>query len=483
MKQKSLVKNTIFNFIYTSLNLFFPLITAPYISRVLGATNLGKVNFANNIALWFVIIANFGISTYGVREIAKHRDSPKTLNKIFSEIFIIDLIMTIVSTAIFLVIIFNFSELDQERNLYLIVSINVLLNFFALDWFFQGIEEYGYITLRSAIFRVISLVCIFIFIQSPDDYKIYAFISVFSNSASGIMNFLYSRKFVTISLSNISLRNHFASLKIFFVTTFIVNIYTHLDQTLLGILSTSASVAFMTRSKMITSAASSLANAITNATMSRASYYFNSDTDSFESLKVLVPKFIIWLGVPISLGIYLLAEDIMFLLGGKEFLPATIVLKMITPIIILAPLSGYLHRQILIPYGFEKEGMYISFVTSSVSLILNFSLIRFYGVLGAGFAVLFSEFSAFFMRLIIIKYKKKIDFNILNKETILYIISGVVMFISVNSFKNQVSLNYYFEIIFSIIMGIIIYFGILLTLKEKVTIRMVLLLKKIKLFS
>ncbi|OMC63051.1 flippase, partial [Paenibacillus odorifer] len=182
MQKKSLVRNFIYNLIYTGLNLLFPLITAPYVSRVLGATNLGKVNFASTVVNWFVLFAAFGVTTYGVREVAKIKKKGKDLDKLFSEIFIINGVLSIIVTIIYLYVIFNVKEFNSEFSLFLIMSLSIILNMFSIDWFYQGIEEYRYITIRSTVFKVISLICIFLFVKEEGHYVIFGLISILSTS-------------------------------------------------------------------------------------------------------------------------------------------------------------------------------------------------------------------------------------------------------------------------------------------------------------
>lgn len=273
MKQKSLFINVIYNFIYTSLNLFYPVIIAPYVSRTLGAENLGKVNFASAVVNWFVLFAVFGTGTYGMREIAKVRDDKKQLSKVFSEIFIINIITSLLATISYLLFIFNVERIKDELPLFLIMSASIILNMLSIDWFFQGIEEYRYITIRNVIIKVISLFFIFLFIQERKHYIIYGLISVLGTSLNGVLNFIYSRKFVDLKFKSINPFRHLKNLKVFFVHTLVVNLYTNFDQVLLGFLSDTKSVAFMNRSKAIVSISISFANAISNATLSRSSYY------------------------------------------------------------------------------------------------------------------------------------------------------------------------------------------------------------------
>ena len=477
MKQKSLIKNAMYNFLYTGLNLLFPLIISPYISRTLGASNLGEVNFATSIISWFLLFATFGTATYGVREVARQRDNKEKLNKLFSEIVVINGVLSLIVTVIYFILVVNIDQFSQELLLYLIMSLSIILNMFAIDWFYQGIEEYKYITIRSAIFKVISLVAILMFVRREDHYVIYGLISVLATSLSGILNFVYSRKFVRFSFKKINPFRHIKSLNVFFINTLIISTYTNLDQTLLGFFVNTKSVAFMNRSKAVINLAISVSTAISNVTLPRASYYINTNKEKFDDLLKIIPKFILWITIPMTVGVAVLAPNIMFLLGGEEFIEAAVLLQVISLTIVFAPLSGYLQNQILVPTGNEKFGLYAAIFSSIVSLALNFILIPAIGYLGAGFTVVIAELIAVTSRYYIVRYRLGYStVNFWDKSTVLYLISALLMGGIVLFIRNSIE-NTFISLVVGVIIGAAIYFIVLLFYKESV---MMLILSKIK---
>lgn len=469
MKEKSLFKNVIYNFIYTGLNLLFPLITAPYVSRVLGASNLGNVNFASAVINWFLIFAVFGTTTYGVREVAKRRNDHVRLNKLFSEIIIINGICSLIVLVVYYVAIFNIPKFSNELPLFLIMSLNIILNMVAIDWFFQGIEKYRYITVRNAIVKVISLIFLFLFVRQADHYVIYGLISVIVNGINGILNYTYSKKFVKLQFKNINLMVHFKPLSIFFIHSFIVHIYTNLDQVLLGFMNDTKSVAFMNRAKMVTTMAISVSTAITNVTLPRASYYMEYDKEKFRVLLGKVPNFILWVTIPITIGCIALSSNIMFLLGGEEFLEATVLLQVMSLTIIFSPLSTYLQYQVLVAAGKENMGLYCAIITSFISLILNILLIPKIGFIAAGIVQVLSEMGAVAMRYYIVKRNlgyKEVQF--INKSSISYLSAGLIMgavVIYIRMIINNILLSF----ILGSIVGAFIYITILLLTRENVT--------------
>jgi O-antigen/teichoic acid export membrane protein len=469
-QQKSLFKNVIYNFLYTGLNLLFPLITAPYVSRILGASNLGKVNFATAIVNWFILFAVFGTTTYGVREVAKIRDDKKQLNRIFSEIVIINGSLSLIVTIVYFIAIFNIEKFYLDFPLYLIMSLSIILNMFAIDWLFQGIEEYRYITIRSAIFKVISLICIFLFVKQAEHYIIFGLISVMATSLSGILNYFYSRKYVRLELKNLNPLRHFKSLSIFFLHVFIVNIYTNSDQVMLGFLINTKAVAFMNRTKTLVSMAMSVSTAVSNATLPRASYYKKNNEKKFRSLLSEIPNYILWITIPISIGCICLAPNIMYILGGAEFLEAGKLLQVMSLIIIISPLSSYLQYQVLVATGKEKIGLYCAIITSGLSLALNIIFIPIIGFIGAGIVQVFAEFSAVGMRYYVAK--KVLGYNeitFINKSTISYTIAALIMGFVVSIIRLLIG-NLFISFAVGVVVGVTVYFVVLMIVQEKVTI-------------
>ncbi|WP_340033560.1 flippase [Paenibacillus sp. FSL E2-0202] len=469
MQKKSLVRNFIYNLIYTGLNLLFPLITAPYVSRVLGATNLGKVNFASTVVNWFVLFAAFGVTTYGVREVAKIKKKGKDLDKLFSEIFIINGVLSIIVTIIYLYVIFNVKEFNSEFSLFLIMSLSIILNMFSIDWFYQGIEEYRYITIRSTVFKVISLICIFLFVKEEGHYVIFGLISILSTSLSGILNFIYSRKFVKIQLRNTNFTKHFKPLSIFFVHTFIVNIYTNLDQVLLGFLVNSKSVAFMNRSNVVINMAISVSTSISNVTLPRASYYRENNNEKFRNLLSQVPNYILWITIPITVGCMCYASNIMYILGGKEFLETTVLLQIMSIMIIFSPLSTFLQYQVLVASGKEKLGLYCAVTTSLLSLGLNIILIPVIGLIGAGIVRVVSEFFAVGLRYYIAKKKLNyIEVEFINKSTVTYLLAALIMG-GVGLLVQITIPDLLLSFLVGIVLGGVIYLAVLVIMREQIT--------------
>ena len=195
-KIHSVKYNFIMNFILTASQFLFPLITFPYISRVLQPAGNGKIAFVSSIANYFMLVASLGIPTYGIRACAQVRNDRRKLSQTVKEIFLINFAMTICVIVIYMVSVFCVPKFYAEKELFLVYGINILLNMFGMNWVFQALEQYDYITFRSILFKIIAIVLMFLFVHQYDDYVVYGAITVFAAVGSNILNFIRLRKYI-----------------------------------------------------------------------------------------------------------------------------------------------------------------------------------------------------------------------------------------------------------------------------------------------
>ena len=193
MKNKSLKKNAALNMVKTIMGLIFPLITFPYASRILQPSGLGKVNFAHSIISYFSMIAALGINTYAVREAAKLREDKAALTKFVKEILTINMTSTVIAYLLLSFTILFVPYFSEYRVLLVVCSGTILFTTLGMDWLYTALEEFSYITIRSILFQFLSLILLFVFVHTQEDYLKYASISVISSVGSNICNFIHAR--------------------------------------------------------------------------------------------------------------------------------------------------------------------------------------------------------------------------------------------------------------------------------------------------
>lgn len=395
-KQKSIKTNFIFNFIKVLLSLIFPLITFPYASRILLPEGIGKVDFANSIIAYFLLIASLGINTYAIREGAKVRDDKEKLSNFFQEIFIINTITTVIAYIALFLSIYMIPNFYEYRELLLITGLTIGFSTLGIEWLYGALEEYKYITIRAFIFNIISLILLFTCVKTQEDYVKYAIIQVISNVGSNIMNFINSRKFVSLRKTmKYNFKRHIKPIMVIFGLNLSCNIYMNFDKTCLGIISGDEAVGLYTVALKINRIVLSLITALGTVLLPRLSYYL--ENDNITEYKVLINKafnFIFMFSLPAAIGLYLLSTPLINIMSGEKYLQADITMKILTAIIPIISISNLIAVQIFIPFGKEKYALISSSVAAIVNLAVNLTLIPTYGQSGAAIGTVLAEMIA-----------------------------------------------------------------------------------------
>lgn len=476
MKQKSIAKNYIYNLILTTLNIIFPLITAPYLSLILGADNIGKVNYATSIVNWFVLFAAFGIPRYGVREIARNRDSKKKRSNAFWNLLIIQVILSIVSIIIYLILILSFKKFNTDIGLYLCMVLMIILSIFSIDWFYQGIEEYGYITVRNIIVKIITIILMFLMIKNKDQYIRYAILNIVGLGFNNILNYIHVFKYIDRKIYKKKIIYYIKELKVYFFTTLVVALYTQLDQIIVGSVS-QKDLALYIRSSTILGIGLNITNSLITILIPRVSYLVVNNYVEFKNIITKSINYIYILALPCVIGIFTLSEEIMFVLGGKEFIPAASSLKIICIVVLITSIGTWQINQILLPLKKENIAFKIQTFGCVFSIVLNLILIPYLSYIGAAVTRVFTESILLILSGIYIKLKlKDIRIKYITKSLIKYIIASIFMIISIIVIKLTV-MSPILKIFTSVIIAPIIYFGIIILLKDCFMINLIISIK------
>ncbi|MGE7947224.1 flippase [Lysinibacillus sp. NPDC093688] len=468
-KNKSIKINFFYNFSLNIINVLFPLITIPYILRILGAENLGKYNFSMSFSQWFLIFATFGTATYGIREIAKVRENKRELDKTFSEIFLINFIATTISLTVFIIIIFLSPKTNTEIELFLVAAILILLNLFSIDWFYMGIEDFKMITIRSLIIKLMCLVGIFIFINEKNDYTLYALITVLAFGFANIFNFIYSKKLVKLTFKELNLKRHLKLLVVFFSSSIIVSIYTIFDQVFLGFFSTNTDVAFYTITKQIYFIALSITMSISIVLLPRLTHLAKNDFEAYKNMLIKSIDYIYLFSIPTVIGLIVLSKDIMLFFGGKEFEGAFISLVIISILVLIVSLGTWQYDQLFLPLAREKIGLRTQIIMALISLILNILLVPKYGYIGASIGLVVAEVSGTFYGVYYAKIKiTEVNFKYLTKSFPKYVVASILMGLILIGFK-LIGFNSIYNIVIGILGGSCIYFCLLYSFKERIS--------------
>ena len=392
-KKASLTLNFVMNAILTMSQFLFPLITFPYISRILLPTGTGKVSFATSVVSYFALFAQLGIPTYGIRACAKVRDDRKALERTVQELFLINLIMSILAYIVLFLAIAFVPRMRQEKALFLIVGLTILFNAIGMEWLYKALEQYTYITVRSIIFKLIAVVAMFVLVHEQKDYVIYGGISILAASASNVFNFFHAHKYVSIKpVGSYNFRQHLKPIVIFFAMSCAATIYTNLDTVMLGFMTSDAEVGYYNAAVKIKSILVSVVTSLGVVLLPRASYYVEQKLmDEFYRITQKAINFVFLIAVPLTVYFILFAKEGIFFLSGSEYASSILPMQVIMLTVFFIGLTNIMGIQMLIPLGKEKMVLYSEIAGAIADLILNTLLIPIMASTGAAIGTVVAE--------------------------------------------------------------------------------------------
>lgn len=464
MKEKSIVKNSIYNIIYKVLNVLFPLISTVIISRTLSPSGVGKVSTAQNFVTYFTFLACLGLPNYGTREIAKNEEN---LSKTFCELFILNFISTMFCIACYYIMISSFPFFGSEKKLYIISGIAIILNIFNVDWFYQGKEEFKYIAIRSTIVKILMLLAVVFFIREKSDYMKYAFIYCLAIAGNYILNVINLNKYnIKLESKNLNLCRHLKPVFVLFASSIAVELYSLLDVTMLSVQCDENIVGYYSNSMKLVKVAISVITAIGGVLLPRLSCYLkNNEKNKLSSLVNSVFWIMLFFAVPSAIGMSVLADDIVFVLFGHEFMGAVMTVEILSALFLVVSFSNLFGIQILIAANEEKNVLICTILGALSNIILNIVLIPIWKQNGAAIASVISE--TIVTATMFICAKKYFDLKI-NKIYISAIGIGVIIMGALLFVVKSIIHNPFISLIMSVALGMIVYVGINYILKNPI---------------
>lgn len=465
MNTISIKKNTILNIIKTASSIVIPMITFPYVVRVLLPDSLGKIDFASTYVNYFALIAELGISVYAIRECAKNKNDREDFNETASQLFSINIISTLASYFLLFISFFFLTKLKNYKELIIIQSSTLMLATLGADWINSAMEDFEYTTIRNVAFQIIPAVLTFIFVKSDSDYVLYSIINVVSAAGACILNIIYRKKYCDIRFTlKIDWKKHINPIRFMFIKLVFESLYANFGTSLLGFIKTDSDVAFYSTAFKLCRIISQLVQSIIYVVLPRLSYYFSEN--SIEEVNVLLRKllgFNITIGLPITIGIIMTASEIILIIAGDQYMPSIDVLRILILEFAISLIGGsFLCNAILLPTGNDKKNMINSIVYTIVYMLLNIVLIP--GLSAKGVAI--SKVISSIVSLIILSFG--IDSRIKiekKKELILPPVVGAIIIVLLCLAFSCLS-NLYVRFIVSVITSALAYFIVQILLKN-----------------
>lgn len=463
--KKSIKKNAAINSFRTILNLIFPLITFPYVSRILSVEDIGVYNFSNSVITYFLLIAALGIDKFAIREGTKYRDSREEFSRFASRIFSINVISMIASYLLLIITLCIFNNLSYYSTCILIFSIEIFFTTLGTEWIYSIFEEYTYITVRSIVFKIISIILLFVFVRTEGNYINYALISVFASAGSNVLNFIHARKFCDIKFTfKCGIKEYLKPILVIFASNIAVKIYTSADTTMLGLLSSAYTVGIYSVATKIYLIVKSVLTAILTVTIPRCAFYVGKQLkEEYDALLKKITNTLILAVLPVVTGLIMLRWNVIYIISSEKYMESQYALAILSLAIVSSIFSSLFNQCVLLPYKREKVFLKSSVISALVNIGLNFVFIPWLGASGAAITTLISEF---IMALLNFRgCKDLIGKTIIDHELIrntVWIVAGCVGIVAVCITMEATNLPLLFETFLKVGSSVIVYGAIVL---------------------
>ena len=464
MKEKNIKINMLINGIRKAFSVLFPLITFPYISRVLQVDNIGAINYTNSIISYFTLLATLGINTYAVREGSQYRNDKEKISQFASELFTLNLFSSIIACFLLTVCICSFSQLREYRTLLIISSLAIPISLVGCEWLITIYEEYTYLAIRYIIMHFIAIVCMFLFVKTPEDCVNYVVICLIANSGAQLLNIPKLYRLGCKIRLKINFK-HLSPVLVLFASNIATIIFTSSDTTILGIMCGNREVGLYSVSVKIYNLLIGVISAIIISIIPRISYYIGTNRrDEVYKIVKDANETILTLIIPTAIGVAALSEQIIEIIAGIEYLEASLSLSILAIAFVFCIIGYFWGDAVLIPLKKEKIVLFSTVVAALINILFNFLLIPIWKSDAAAFTTLMSQIVS---TIILLRFSSKEGYNlralyrifikiIPGSLAVFFICKGTILFVE----------NTILQVITSVTLSIIAYFVIEMFLKN-----------------
>lgn len=392
---QSVKVNYILNLINTGTQMLFPLITFPYVCRVIEADGIGQINFFQSIISYISLFTCLGIPMYAIREIARDRSDVVQMNRTAMEILLLHSMLTLVGYAIVAILCLTVPQIQVNIPLFLILSLTIFFTAIGCEWFYQGIEDFKYITIRGLIIKTVSVVLLFIFVKSKTDLLYYGCYTAFGVLGGNIFNFFRLRKYIhreNIIFSELHIKRHVKPVLKVFSFSVVTSIYLQLNTVLLGFLKNALAVGYFAAATKVMQMLLMMSSCLGSVMMPRASHLIaENKEDEFNRLIQKSYDFTLAIALPMTIGLIFCAPSLITALCGVKFEHSILPSQIIAPIILMVAISNVFGIQVLFPKGKINIVTLCCGIGAVADLILNLCLIPFFSYIGTSIAYLGAE--------------------------------------------------------------------------------------------
>ncbi len=385
-------KNFFYSSFLTLANYIFPLLTFPYVSRVLGVDAIGKYSFIDNIVQILIVVSMLGIGVVGVREIAQNKNSQERLNKSFTALLVFNAISTSFAIIVLFILLFSVSKFADYRNLLIIGGLKLFSTFLLVDWLYKGLEDFKFITQRTLVIRIIFVLSVFLFVRDKEDYVLYYFLIVFSITINAIVNLIYARKYIKLDYDSQEIKRIAKPILILGAYSVLAWLYNSFSTSFLGFVSNDEQVGFYSTATKLYTIFLSVITAFTTVMLPKLSQLV-SQNNLKEFQQQINKSFnaIMTISIPSAVFAMFFASDIIRIISGSGFEGAAVPMIIVMPIIVVVGIEQLLIMQILMPLKHDREVMINTMYGAVAGIVLNVLLVPSLLCVGAAICWLTSE--------------------------------------------------------------------------------------------
>ena len=367
-------------------------ITFPYVSRILGVERFGLVNFVDNTVGYFLLFATLGVNILGVREIAAAKDNREERDRVFSNIIGMNIGFTAITLLAYMLIVASFPKLNQYSELFFIGAAKIVFTAFLVEWFFTGIENFKYITLRSLAIKSLYVIAVFLFVKTRDDYKLYFIMTIGTVVLNAIVNSIYVRRFAKIVWREMISFRYIKQNGILGIYTIMTSMYLTFNVMFLGLVSDNTEVGYYTTAFKVYAVVLGLFSAFTNVMLPRMSALLAGGEE--ERFQQLINKSFRWMCsfcIPMIVCTAILAPQIIYILSGPGYEGAVTPMRIIMPAALFVGIAQVLAMQVLMPMKKDRTLFVASIIGATISIIINISIVPQLQSVGSAIVLLCSE--------------------------------------------------------------------------------------------
>ena len=426
MAKKSITKNYIYNMVYQVLILILPLITTPYLSRVLGAEGIGIYSYTYTIVTYFILFGSLGVALYGQREIAYAQENVEARKKTFIEIILFRFIIIGIATIAYA---FIFMNGEKYQLYYRILLIELIAGAFDISWFFQGMEEFKRTVVRNVLVRLCSVSLVFILVKTKEDLATFTLIYSIADLLGNLSLWLYLPKYLRgIKVKNINILRHLPQITLLFIPQIANQLYKMLDTTMIGkLVEDKSELGFYEQGQKVIRLLLTIVTSLGVVMIPRmASTFASGNKEKINEYMKMSFKFVFFLAFPIMFGIISVSKDFVPIFFGEGYDKVAILINIISPILLLMGIANVLGTQYMLPTKRQKEYTISVVVGVIVNFALNYILIINYGAIGASISTVISQLVVDIMQAYYVR--KEVDFKLLLKSSYKYLFASIIMF-------------------------------------------------------